>query len=42
MSRFRSIGQLSAEELVELMKWRYPEHARNPQAILIGITEGDM
>ena len=34
--------QLIAEELIELMKRRYPEHARNPQAILIGITEGDM
>ena len=34
--------QLIAEELVELMKRRYPEHARNPQSILIGITEGDM
>jgi predicted Zn-dependent protease len=34
--------QLIAEELVELMKRRYPEHARSPQAILIGITEGDM
>ncbi len=34
--------QLIAEELIELMKRRYPEHARSPQAILIGITEGDM
>ncbi|MBI2153396.1 MAG: hypothetical protein HYU24_06775 [Candidatus Rokubacteria bacterium] len=34
--------QLIAEELIELMKRRYPEHARNAQAILIGITEGDM
>jgi predicted Zn-dependent protease len=34
--------QLIAEELIGLMKRRYPEHARNPQAILIGITEGDM
>ena len=34
--------QLIAEELIELMKRRYPEHARRPQAILIGITEGDM
>ena len=34
--------QLIAEELIELMKRRYPEHARSPQSILIGITEGDM
>lgn len=34
--------QLIAEELIGLMKRRYPEHARSPQAILIGITEGDM
>jgi predicted Zn-dependent protease len=34
--------QLIAEELIELMKRRYPEHARNPRSILIGITEGDM
>ena len=33
---------LIAEELIELMKRRYPEHARSPQSILIGITEGDM
>ena len=34
--------QLIAEELIELMKRRYPEHARSPQSIVIGITEGDM
>jgi predicted Zn-dependent protease len=34
--------QLIAEELINLMKRRYPEHARSPQSILIGITEGDM
>ena len=34
--------QLIPEELIELMKRRYPEHARSPQSILIGITEGDM
>jgi len=34
--------QLIAEELIEMLKRRYPEHARSPQSILIGITEGDM
>ena len=34
--------QLIAEELLSLLKRRYPEHARSPQSIVIGITEGDM
>ncbi|MBI3028595.1 MAG: hypothetical protein HYY64_03695, partial [Candidatus Rokubacteria bacterium] len=34
--------QLIAEELLDLLKRRYPEHARNPQSIVIGVTEGDM
>ena len=34
--------QFIAEELLSLLKRRYPEHARSPQSIVIGITEGDM
>jgi tetratricopeptide (TPR) repeat protein len=34
--------QLIAEEAIELMKRRYPELARDPNAILIGLTEEDM
>lgn len=34
--------QLVAEELIELMKRRYPREAKNPKAILIGVTAGDM
>ena len=34
--------QLIAEELIALMKRQYPELAKDPKVILIGITPGDM
>lgn len=34
--------QLVAEEVIELMKLRYPELAADPNAILIGLTDEDM
>ena len=34
--------QLVAEELIRLMKRHYPREAKNPKAVLIGVTAGDM
>lgn len=35
-------NQLIAEELIGLMKHHHPDLANNPEAVLIGLTEGDM
>jgi predicted Zn-dependent protease len=34
--------QLIAEELVAQLKRGYPEHARNPRAVIIALTDGDI
>lgn len=41
-ARDRARQQVVADELVEAMRKAYPQQARNPQSVLIGLTDQDM